>query len=110
MADVNQGTINYTNTSWVVAGDFNSWSITADSMTFNASTNKWTAAGIQMTAGNQWKFVGDSGWNNCFGMDSKGNFVYGNGNIGNFTVAKTGTYTVTLDLSQGAGNYTYSVQ
>lgn len=110
VADVNQLTINYTNTRWVVAGDFNSWSITANPMSFNASTNTWTATGVQMTAGNQWKFVGDSGWNNCFGMDSKGNFVYGNGSIGNFTVTKTGTYTVTLDLSHGAGNYTYSVQ
>lgn len=110
VADVNANTINYTNTSWVVAGDFNSWSITANPMTFDASANTWTATGVHMTAGNQWKFVGDSGWNNCFGMDSKGNFVYGNGNIGNFTVTKTGTYTVTLDLSRGAGNYTYSVQ
>lgn len=110
VADVNQLTINYTNTSWVVAGDFNSWSITANPMTFNASTNTWTATGVHMTAGNQWKFVGDSGWNNCYGQDAKGNFVFGNGSVGNFTVSKTGTYTVTLDLSKGAGNYTYSVQ
>ena len=110
VADVNQNTISYTNTSWVVAGDFNSWSLTGNPMTFNASTNTWTATGVQMTAGNQWKFVGDSGWNNCFGMDSKGNFVYGNGSVGNFKVTKSGTYTVTLDLSHGAGNYTYTVQ
>ena len=110
VADVNQMTINYTNTSWVVAGDFNSWSITANPMTLNPATNTWTATGVQMTAGNQWKFVGDSGWNNCYGQDSKGNFVFGNGSVGNFTVTKTGTYTVTLDLSQGAGNYTYSVK
>ena len=110
VADVNQNTINYTTTSWVVAGDFNSWSITANPMTFNPATNVWTATGVQMTAGNQWKFVGDSGWNNCYGLDSKGNFVFGNGSVGNFTVTKSGTYTVTLDLSQGAGNYTYSVQ
>jgi len=110
VADVNQLTINYTTTKWVVAGDFNSWSLTGNPMTFNPATNTWTATGVQMTAGNQWKFVGDSGWNNCFGQDSKGTFVFGNGNIGNFTVTKTGTYTVTLDLSKGAGNYTYSVQ
>lgn len=110
VADANQLTINYTTTSWVVAGDFNSWSITANPMTLDPATNTWTATGVQMTAGNQWKFVGDSGWNNCFGQDSKGNFVFGNGNIGNFTVTKTGTYTVTLDLSHGAGNYTYSIQ
>lgn len=110
VADANQLTINYTTTKWVVAGDFNSWSLTANPMTLNAGSNTWTATGVQMTAGNQWKFVGDSGWNNCFGLDSKGNFVFGNGSVGNFTVTKTGTYTVTLDLSHGAGNYTYSVQ
>ena len=110
VADVNQLTISYTNTRWVVAGDFNSWSLSANPMTFNPATNTWTATGVQMTAGNQWKFVGDSGWNNCFGEDSKGNFVFGSGSVGNFTVTKTGTYTVTLDLSKGAGNYTYSVQ
>ena len=110
VADVNKLTISYTNTTWVVAGDFNSWSLTGNPMTFNAATNTWTATGVQMTAGNQWKFVGDSGWNNCYGLDSKGNFVFGNGSVGNFTVTKTGTYTVTLDLSQGAGNYTYSVK
>jgi len=110
VADVKQLTISYTTTKWVVAGDFNSWSLTGNPMTFSPSTNTWTATGVQMTAGNQWKFVGDSGWNNCYGLDSKGNFVFGNGNVGNFTMTKTGTYTVTLDLSKGAGNYTYSVQ
>ena len=110
VADVKQLTISYTNTSWVVAGDFNSWTYGTTPMTFNPATNTWTATGVQMTAGNQWKFVGDSGWNNCFGEDSKGNFVFGNGSVGNFTVTKTGAYTVTLDLSKGAGNYTYSIQ
>lgn len=110
VADVGQLTIQYTNTSWVIAGDFNSWSLTANPMTFNPATNTWVATGVKLTAGGQWKFVGDSGWNNCFGQDSKGNFVYGNGSVGNFTTTKAGTYTVTLDLSQGAGNYTYSVQ
>ena len=93
-----------------MAGDFNSWTLGANTMTFNATTNQWVATNVSMTAGNQWKFVGDNGWNNCFGSDSKGNFVFGNGSIGNFTVKTTGTYTVTLDLSQGAGNYTYSVK
>ena len=109
-ADTKGLTISYTNTNWVVAGDFNSWSITANPMTFNPTTNTWTATGVTMTAGNQWKFVGDAAWNNCFGLDSKGNFAFGNGSIGNFKAAKSGTYTITLDLSKGAGNYTYSVQ
>jgi hypothetical protein len=109
-ADTKKLTIQYTATSWVVAGSFNGWTLTGNPMTFDPATNLWTATGVSMTAGDEWKFVGDSGWNNCFGSDAKGNFVFGNGNVGNFKVAKTGTYTVTLDLSQGAGNYTYSVK
>ena len=108
--DVTALTIQYTPTSWVVAGDFNSWSNTANPMTFNPTTNQWVATGVHLTAGGQFKFVGDSGWNNCYGEDAKGNFVFGNGSIGNITVAATGTYTVTLDLSQAAGNYNFSVK
>lgn len=110
VADVNALTISYTPTSWAVAGAFNSWSLTANPMTFNATTNQWTATGVNMTAGDQFKFVGDTGWNDCFGEDAKGNFIFGNGSIGNIKAAKTGTFTVVLDLSQGAGNYTFSVK
>jgi hypothetical protein len=110
VADVNASTISYTPTNWVIAGDFNNWSVTANKMTFNATTNVWTATGVNLVAGKQFKFVGDASYNNCFGLDSKGNFAYGNGNIGNFTTATSGTYTVTLDLSKGSGNYSYSVK
>jgi hypothetical protein len=106
-ADVNALTISYTPTKWVVSGDFNSWSVTATPMTFNAATNQWTASNVSMTAGTGYKFVGDPNWNTNFGVDSKGNLAYGAGNI---IVAKTGTYTVTLDLSGGAGNYSYSLK
>ncbi|HEY4061731.1 MAG TPA: SusE domain-containing protein [Puia sp.] len=110
VADVNALTISYTPTSWVIAGDFNNWSVTANKMTFNATTNQWTATGVNLVAGKMWKFVGDAAYNTCFGLDAKGNFVEGNGSVANFTTATTGTYTVTLDLSQGNGNYTYSVK
>lgn len=110
VADVNALTINYTPTNWVVAGTLNNWSITANKMTFNPTTNQWVATGVNLTAGDTFKFVGDSGWNDCFGEDTKGNFIFGNGSIGNITATKTGTFTVTLDLSQGAGNYTFSVK
>lgn len=106
-ADVNGLTIQYANTNWAIAGDFNGWSTSANPMTFNTTTNQWTATGISLTAGQGWKFVGDAGWVNNFGVDSKGNLSYNGPNI---AVAKTGTYTVTLDLSQGAGNYTYTLQ
>lgn len=110
VADVNALTISYTPVKWVVAGDFNSWNVTANPMTFNASTNQWTATGLTMTAGQQFKFVGDASYNNCFGLDPKGNFVYGNGSVGNFKASKNGTFTITLDLSKGNGNYTYTIK
>ncbi len=106
-ADVNALTISYTPTKWAVAGDFNSWSTSATPMTFSTVTNQWTATNVSLTAGSTFKFVGDPGWASSFGLDSKGNLAFGGGNI---IVAKTGVFTVTLDLSQGAGNYSYSVK
>jgi hypothetical protein len=110
IADVKALTISYTPTAWTVAGVFNGWSNTANPMTFDPTTNQWTATGLTMNAGDEFKFVGDSGWNYCFGEDAKGNFVFGNGSIGNIKAPKTGTFTVVLDLSKGAGNYTFSIK
>jgi hypothetical protein len=60
-----------------------------------------------MTEGDTFKFEGNTNWTFEFGLDSKGNLVFSGGNI---IAAKTGVFTVTLDLSQGAGNYTYSIK
>jgi hypothetical protein len=106
-ADANALTITYTPTKWMVAGDFNSWSVSATPMSFNAGTNQWTVTGVSLTAGTGYKFLGDPNWNTNFGVDGKGNLAYNGGNI---VVAKTGTYTITLDLSGGAGNYVYSLK
>jgi hypothetical protein len=108
-ADVQALTISYTPTSWYVTGDFNSWSTTANPMTFDPNTNVWTATGITMAAGGHFKFVSNSDWNNQYGADAKGNLLFGNSS-GNLTATKAGTFTVTLDLSQGAGNYAYSLK
>jgi hypothetical protein len=106
--DTSTHEITFTSTSWYVAGDFNSWSTTANPMTFNTTTNAWTATGLTLAAGTNFKFVSNSDWNNQYGLDSKGNLLLGN-SAGNIPIAKTGS-TITLDLSQGAGNYTYSVK
>ncbi|HEY4147296.1 MAG TPA: SusE domain-containing protein [Chitinophagaceae bacterium] len=106
-ADVNALTINYVTTKWYVSGDFNAWSVTATPMTFSPTTNQWTATGVSLTAGTNLKFLGDPNWTTNFGIDSKGNLAYGAGNI---PATKTGTFTITLDLSGGAGNYTYSIK
>jgi hypothetical protein len=105
--DVSALTISYTPTNWAVAGDFNSWSVSATPMTFDVATNQWTATNVSLTAGSTFKFVGDPGWASSFGLDAKGNLAFGGGNI---IAAKTGVFTVTLDLSAGAGNYSYSVK
>ena len=106
-ADVNALTISYVKTKWMLSGDFNSWSTSATPMTFNSTTNVWTATGISLTAGTGFKFLGDPGWATSYGVDSKGNL---SGSGGNIPVTKTGTYTVTLDLSGGAGNYSFSLK
>jgi len=108
VADVTALTISYTPTSWYVAGDFNGWSTTATPMTFSASTNTWTASGLTLSANTNFKFVSNSDWNNQYGLDSKGNLLLGN-SAGNIPITKAGT-TIILDLSQGAGNYAYSVK
>jgi hypothetical protein len=108
-ADVVGLTISYTPTYWYVAGDFNNWSTTATPMTFDPTTNVWTASGVTMAAAGKFKFVSNSDWNNQYGLDSKGNLLLGN-TSGNIVAAKAGTFTVTLDLSQGAGNYAWSLK
>jgi hypothetical protein len=106
-ADVSALTISYTVTNWGVSGDFNNWSTSATPMTFNPSTNQWTVSGVSLTAGTAFKFLGDPNWNTNFGINAQGSLSYNGANI---PVTKTGTFTITLDLSQGAGNYAYSVK
>jgi hypothetical protein len=107
VADTKDLTISYSPLQFRIAGDFNGWDLSATPMTFDAGTNLWTATGVSMTAGDKFKFEGNGNWTAEFGWDSKSNLVSGGGNI---IAAKTGTYTVTLDLSQAAGNYTFSVK
>jgi hypothetical protein len=106
-ADVNTLTFSATATSFRIAGDFNNWSLSATPMTFNSTTNMWTATNVSLTAGTKFKFEGDANWTTEIGLNSKGDLVASGGNI---IVAKTGTFTVSLDLSGGAGNYIYTVK
>ena len=77
-------------------------------MTFDLATNTWTATGLTLAAGTNFKFLSNGDWNNQYGLDSKGNLLLGN-SAGNIPITKAGS-SITLDLSQGAGNYAYSVQ
>ncbi|HEY4206665.1 MAG TPA: SusE domain-containing protein [Puia sp.] len=106
-ANVKDLTISYDPMQFRIAGDFNGWDLSATPMTFDAGANVWTAAGVSMKAGDTFKFEGNGSWTAEIGWDSKGNLVAGGGNI---VAAKTGTFTVTLDLSQAAGNLTFSAK
>lgn len=82
-------------------------------MTYNATTKKWTVT-LVLTGGGELKFRANDDWgvnlgkfdasrlNNDYGGE---NMSYGGGNI---PVAASGTYTITLDLSNPRA-YTYSV-
>lgn len=107
VANTKDLTISYSPLQFRIAGDFNGWDLSATPMTFDAATNLWTAAGVSMTAGDKFKFEGNGNWTAEFGWDSKSNLVFGGGNI---IAAKTGSFTVTLDLSQAAGNLIFSVK
>jgi len=59
-------------------------------------------------AAGTFKFISNSDWNNSYGLDSHGNLLLGTSS-GNVISPKAGTFTITLDLSQGQGNYAYSI-
>ncbi len=71
-------------------------------MTFDPSTSLWTASGVALTAGTNFKFVSNSDWNNQYGLDSKGEPPAGQ-QRGQYPRHQSGTFTITLDLSQAAG-------
>jgi len=76
-------------------------------MTYNTTTKLWTATNVSITAGSKFKFEGDGNWGLELGVDSKGALVTSGSDI---IATKTGTFTVTLDLNGGAGNYNYTMQ
>ena len=120
--DLNALTINYIPIQFYISGSFNGWNNTP--MIFNPATNKWTVSNISFASGDVFAFIsstwdattstwGSPNWNISYRVDASGNFIFGGApgwNGTNITVNKAGTYTVTLDLSGGDKNYTYSLQ
>jgi starch-binding outer membrane protein SusE/F len=112
-ADIQAMTISFTPAKFFISGDDNGWSTSATPMTYDAATKKWVANNVSLTAGKAFAFTANGGWDLSYKVDGTGKLVFagppawGGSNI---AVAKTGVYTVTLDLSGGAGNYTYSVK
>lgn len=112
-ADVDALTISYTPVKFFISGDDNGWSTSSTPMVYNAGTGKWVAANVSLTAGKAFVFTCNGGYDISYKVDASGALVYAGaptwGGI-NIPVAKTGVYTVTLDLSAGDGNYTYSIK
>lgn len=90
-------------TSVTATGDFNSWATSSDAFTYNATTNKWTATLNVSTVGWGLYFLVNGSWSMCLKASSDGVLGYNTGN--NIVPSSTGTYLVTLDLS----NFTYTM-
>lgn len=99
--------VNMTDRSWAyeivntisIVGDFNSWSLDTDKMTFDSSAKTWSA---QITAAS-WgtygiHFVVNSNWDWCF-SDTDGNGILDNGKSDFMPSVDPGTYKVTIDLN-----------
>jgi hypothetical protein len=93
--------------SFAVTGEFNSWSITANPMTYDPTRKVWTATCNISTVLYGIQIIGNADWAFKYGdTDKNGTLVLGGSNI---TIAAPGTYTITMDLSNPA-KYTYKIQ
>ena len=101
-------------TTWGIIGDAtaNGWG-SSTPMTYNATTKKWTIT-MPLIGGKECKFRANNDWGinlgkfdtTKTGVDYGGSAMsYGGGNI---AIATSGTYTITLDLSNPRA-YTYTI-
>jgi hypothetical protein len=112
-ADVTALTIDFTPCKFFISGDDNGWSTSATPMTFDAATNTLIANNVSLTAGKVFVFTSNGDYNISYKVDADGKLIFAgpptwSGN--NIPVKTTGVYNVTLDLSGGAGNFTYSLK
>lgn len=104
--NVNMNSLTYTltKTDWGIVGDFTGWADGADvEMTWNA-TNAVLTATADITAGGI-KFRANGAWTLNFG-DTGADGVLDSGGD-NISIAESGNYTITLDLSGPL--YTYTI-
>jgi len=86
-------------TKWGIIGSFaasNNWANDVP-MTFDATTKLWTATGVVLAAGDNFKIRANGAWDIAFGVDANGKYTTSGGNI---PAPSAGTYTITLDLRQ----------
>ncbi|WP_426491162.1 SusE domain-containing protein [Hymenobacter sp. 102] len=99
-------TYTYTKTAWAIIGSATpgDWS-TETPMTYDATTGVWTVT-TTLKSGAELKFRANNAWDIDMGdNNADGKPEYKGENIKS---PGAGTYTITLDLSKGEGNYTYS--
>jgi starch-binding outer membrane protein SusE/F len=101
-------------TTWGIIGDAtpNGWG-SSTPLTYDTATKKWTIT-LALIGGKQCKFRANDAWSINLGKFDAGkiNNDYGGEKMsydgGNFDIATTGTYVVTLDLSNPR-DYKYSI-
>lgn len=114
--DVDAMTIAYTPVKFYVTGDDNGWSTTSTPMVYNSATGVWVASNVSLTAGKAFQFTANGSYDISYRLDKDNSSLIFAGapgwptNVVNIPVTKTGVFTVTLDMSGGEGNYTYSVK
>lgn len=113
-ADVAAKTISYTAVKFFISGDDNSWSTSATPLTFDTPSNTWIATNVALTAGKGLVFTSNGSYNISYKVDNAGKLVFAGApnwpSANNIAITKTGVFTVTLDMSQGNGNYVYSIK
>lgn len=110
VANVPNLTWTATPTTWAAIGSATPKSWDGDTpLTYDPTTRTWSAV-MNLSAGGELKFRANGAWDINYG-DTKADGTLdfnASDNIKGPTAA--GSYLVTLDLSQGAGNYTYSIR
>ncbi|MCD0488248.1 SusE domain-containing protein [Pedobacter sp. MC2016-14] len=114
--DLNAMTIAYTPVKFFITGEDNGWSVSSTPMVYNATTGVWIASNVTLTAGKTFQFTANGSYDISYKLDKaeNGTLIFAGApnwpTSVNIPVAKTGVFTVTLDMSGGEGNYTYSVK
>jgi len=111
-ADVSALTLSFVPCKFYVTGDHNAWNLSSDPMTYDPSTKKLTAT-ITFSVGNTFVFTSNGNYDNSYKINAQGQLVFAGPplNAGNNIPAPgAGTFVVTLDLSQGNGKYSFSIQ
>lgn len=81
-----------------VCGGFNGWDLTKDKMTYDASTQTWTATCDISSTTNGFYFLINQNWNLALKGTEDDLYLAPSAGDGAYIPAKTGTYKITLDL------------